>query len=300
MARSDTRFREAYNAILDATEAMSPGEGLPSETALAARLGVSRTIVRAALKRMAGEGLILWRGREKTLLRPVGETDRLSMRAAPRGHGELEAAFLDWILRFDVPAGTALNIAQLSRDFSVAPGLLKEFLAGLSRYGLVVRQPRGGWLLRGFTADFAVELLEFRMMLELNAVTRLVASPADHPVWDELSALRAAHLDLETRIEADFRDFSKLDEAFHSAINAVVENRFVAESRKAVSLIFHYHYMWDKRDEEARNAAAIREHLAIIAALEERDEEKALAATRRHLTTAATTLLSSLRDHRHA
>ena len=95
----------------------------------------------------------------------------------------------------------------------------------------------------------------------------------------------------------DFHEFSKLDEAFHMAINSVVKNRFVAEFQKVISLIFHYHYLWDKTDEKKRNGAAIDEHLAIIDALEARDEAAALAATRRHLKTSKTTLLSSLRYH---
>jgi len=55
--------------------------------------------------------------------------------------------------------------------------------------------------------------------------------------------------------------------------------------------------MWDKGDEKVRNAAAIREHLAIISALQLRDEEAASVVARRHLRTSMTTLLSSLREH---
>ena len=40
-----------------------PGERLPSENALAATLGVSRTAIREAIHRLAGEGLIEINGR---------------------------------------------------------------------------------------------------------------------------------------------------------------------------------------------------------------------------------------------
>jgi hypothetical protein len=32
-----------------------------------------------------------------------------------------------------------------------------------------------------------------------------------------------------------------------------------------ISMIFHYHYQWNKRDEKQRNIAAMREHLIYIA-----------------------------------
>jgi DNA-binding GntR family transcriptional regulator len=298
MARHDTRFRDAYNALIDLCSCTTEGSALPSENALAQKVGVSRTIIRSALQRMEEGGIVAWKGRHKTLLRIPGAADRLSILNGSRKPADLESDFLDWILRFDVPAGTPLNIAQLSREFSVTSHVLQEFLASLSRFGLVERKAKGGWILLGFTTDFAIELSEFRSILELNAVQQVLACPIDHGIWGALEQLRQEHIELETRIETDYHDFSKLDEKFHVAINSVVKNRFASQFGRIVSLIFHYHYMWDKRDEKARNAAAIREHLAIISALQLRDEEAALAAARRHLRTSMTTLLSSLRDRR--
>ena len=76
-----------------------------------------------------------------------------------------------------------------------------------------------------------------------------------------------------------------------------MRNRFVAEFQKVITLIFHYHYQWDKKDERDRNLAAIGEHLRLIEALTDRNEDGALAAARDHLRTSKQTLLSSLRSH---
>ncbi len=297
MARSDSRFRSTYNAIIQRCANAQPGNALPSENILAQEAGVSRTVVRSVLEEMERAGILVWRGRDKTLLRVPGDVDKLPVRDE-RTAAQLEGAFLEWILRFDVPAGTPLNMAQLARDFGVSAHILQEFIAGLSRFGLVERRPKGGWVLLGFTVEFAVELSEFRTILETNAVQQVANAPFDHPVWAKLERLRQEHVDLAERIDAAYHDFSRLDEAFHMAINSVVTNRFVVQFQKVISLIFHYHYMWDKRDERLRNQAAIKEHLAIITALLARDEEMAMAAARRHLRTSMTTLLSSLRDHR--
>ena len=299
MARNDKRFRQTYNAFIDAFATAEPGTVLATESVLAEQMDVSRTIIRSVLQRLNSCGIIEWDGRQKQVLRPPNESDRLPVREdeidAP---DDLEERFLEWVLRFDVPAGTALNVAQLSRDFNVSPHILQEFLAGLSHFGLVERRTKGGWRLLGFTSQFAVELSDLRQLLELNAISQVLLRPPDHEIWATIESLRQDHLQLKARINTEYHDFSKLDERFHLALCSVVRNRFFAQFQKVIALIFHYHYMWDKGDERERNAAAIDEHLEIIAALQTHDEVAALAAASAHLKTSLTTLLSSLRSHR--
>lgn len=297
MARSDTRYRAAFNGVLDLCGTLDIGAPVPTEEALSLRMNVSRTVIRRCLTRLQDRQVISWVGRDKRILRHPVDEDRVEITASRVSPQDLEQRFLDWILRFDVPADTPLSVAELSRTFGVAQHELKEFLAGLSRFGLVARREQGGWMLRGFTRDFAIELSDFRMLIELNAVQQAARMPDDHPVWPQIATLRASHLDLQRRIDRDFHEFSKLDETFHKVLNAVMQNRFVAEFQKVISLIFHYHFMWDKTHEKIRNAAAIKEHLAIIDALLARDAQAAHDAARTHLTTSKLTLLSSLRHH---
>lgn len=298
MARTDERFRKAYNDLLDICCMMDVGEQLPAETTLASKIEVSRTIVRSALQRLDAEKLIRWEGRTKTLIEKPSTDHRLEPVESILSTEELEQQFLEWVLRFDVPAGTSLNVAQLSRKFGVPAHSLQEFLSGLSRFGLVERRPKGGWILLGFTAEFAIELSEFRTVLELNAVKQLLAQPADHEIWIKLLALREEHEKLKSELDRRYHDFSKLDEKFHTTINSVVKNRFVEEAQRVVSLIFHYHYMWDKRDEKERNAAAIEEHLAWIDAMLEKNQERSEVAAQKHLLRSKETLLSSLKTHK--
>ncbi|KQT88464.1 GntR family transcriptional regulator [Aurantimonas sp. Leaf443] len=297
MARTDDRFRAAHNRLLDHLAKAEIGQQLSSEVEMARELDVSRTVVRSVLNRLKAEGIIAWNGREKTVLRRAGAGDRLAVQADQLATDELERRFLDWVLRFDVPSGTALNITELTRRFGVPPYALQEFLASLSRFGLVRRRLRGGWELVGFTPDYAIELSDFRMVLELNAVSHLVRLSDEHPIWNRMEALKQDHFRLEAEIDERFHDFSLLDKEFHSAIGSVVTNRFAAEFQKVITLVFHYHYQWDKTLERERNEAAIHEHLRLIRALERRSETEALEAARDHLKTSKLTLLSSLRSN---
>lgn len=277
---------------------MEVGGQLPAEVVLAERMEVSRTIVRSALHKLDAENLILWEGRRKTLVKRPDKRHRLSQsESLPTGE-ELERRFLEWILHFDVPAGTSLNIAQLSRQFGVPAHSLQAFLSGLSRFGLVERRAKGGWILSGFTAEFAVELSDFRLLLEMNAVRHLLSLPEDHQIWGKLKEIRKEHEDLRRDLKDRYHDFSTLDEKFHTTINSVVKNRFVLEAQKLISLIFHYHYMWDKRDEQERNAAAIEEHLDWIDAMLAQDRARSEEAALNHLRRSKETLLASLKNHK--
>ena len=144
MARTNTRFVEAYNNLLGDCNKMKIGDFLPSENTLATRLGVSRTIVRSVLARLDEHAIIALERREKVIKRRPTDDDFLDQRPVLLTVDELEKRFLEWVLRMDVPPGTTLNIAQLSKDFSVATHTLQEFFSSLSRFGIVVRGPRGG------------------------------------------------------------------------------------------------------------------------------------------------------------
>lgn len=297
MARTDNRFRAAHNRLLDLLRPLPPGTLLPPETRLAAQLGVSRTVVRAALRRLGDLGVIRITGHQKHLLRAPQSADALPERAEYISLAALEERFLHWVLRFDVPAGTALNVAQLAKEFSVPPHLLTEFLAGLGQFGLVERRPLGGWRLLGFTADYARELTEFRTLIEVNAARTVACLDHGHPVWAELASLERRHHALLDHIDTAYRDFPPMDGAFHACLNSAVQNRFVTDFQKVISLIFHYHYQWDKQLDRQRNEAAAQEHLILLAAMRSGDPDAAEAAMRAHLTTARETLLGSLRGH---
>lgn len=293
MGRTNDRYKSAYNQMLEKLETAEANCELPSEPVLASELGVSRTIVRSVLDQLHKARIISWRGRRKRLLRrplaaerfPHGEVESIAER--------LEDKFLEWILRTDVAPDTRLNISLLSRQFGTTPHALQEFLVRFSRFGIVERLPRGGWVLRGFTAQYAIELSEFREMIELTSVRKLVALECGHQIWRQLDDLERDHRTLLEQVETRYRDFSALDDRLHTTINSVQDNRFAREFQALISMIFHYHYQWNKRWEKQRNTVAISEHLAYIDALRSRDWEAARSAALAHLATARQTLLAS-------
>jgi DNA-binding GntR family transcriptional regulator len=291
--KTDAVFKRAFNDALGVLEKVRSGDALPSESALAARLKVSRTTVRKILSALADHGYIRGEGRQRFIdigakppkPFPVAETESTSV--------QLEKRFMEWMLRADTRPGASISEFQLSRKFGVATGGMREFLNRFQRFGLIEKRPNASWVFKGFTTKFALELFEIREMFELRSALAFADLPKGSPLWGEIDSLREEHLLLLEEIDERFNDFSDLDSRFHRLINSAAPNRFVDSFYDIITLIFHYHYQWNKRSERHRNEVAIGEHLAYIDALLRRDDAAIERACRAHLTSARETLLRS-------
>ena len=164
---------------------------------------------------------------------------------------------MQWILHGDCRPGQAINVLELSRQFGVSASAIREYLNRLRPFGLIERRPSGAWVLHGFTAEFAEELCEVRAMFEMRSALRFISLRPEAPAWAALARIKDAHLELLAEAETRFADFSALDERFHRCINDVSRNRFIVDFYEVISMIFHYHYQWNKYDERERNIAAI-------------------------------------------
>jgi DNA-binding GntR family transcriptional regulator len=218
---------------------------------------------------------VLLRHPVQTDLYPELETEHLG--------AIVEKRFMKWILDGDCKPGQQLNGLELARQFGVSTSAIRDYLNRFSQFGLIDKRPNGGWVFKGFTRDFAEELCEVRLMFELRSAQRFLALPASDPAWRTLDSVRQEHLDLLREAQTRFSEFSELDERFHRLINDASRNRFIVNFYDVISLIFHYHYQWNKGDERVRNIAAMREHLVYMDALTSRNRSKVAAAVKTHM-----------------
>jgi DNA-binding GntR family transcriptional regulator len=289
--KTDAVYKRAFNHALDLLGALSDGAMLPSENVMSARLGVSRTTTRKVLSTLSSRGLVSGTGRSRTVRSSGAAVERfLDSETVPMA-AQVERRFMEWMLRDNARPGTAINELDLARRFGVATTGIREFLNRFQRFGLIEKRPNAGWVFKGFTASFALELFEIREMFELRSARVFAALPDGSPQWRQIEALRAEHLALLAEIETRYHDFSDLDSRFHRLINSAAPNRFIDGFYDLITLIFHYHYQWNKRDERQRNEVAIREHLTYVEALLSRNVAIVELACRAHLASARETLM---------
>ncbi len=288
--KTDTVFKQTFNATLDILAGLKRGSVLPSENELSEQLGVSRTTVRKVLAWLTDNGHIKLVGRGRVLTAAVPKSARFPETETESTSEQVEKRFMEWMLRGDARPGSQINELEMARQFGVATTGIREFLNRFRRFGLIEKRPNAGWVFKGFTEDFADELFEIREMFELRSAHAMAGLPVDAPVWRDLRVLREEHQSLLRDINKRFHDFSDLDNRLHRLITTAVPNRFIDDFYDVITLIFHYHYQWNKRDERQRNEVAIGEHLVYIDALLARDRQRVKQACRAHLTSARQTL----------
>ena len=291
--KPDSVFKRAFNDTLAMLGGVPKGGSLPSETKLANRLKISRTTVRKVYAALGAKGCIGGQGRHRVLKRgaalpkpfPAAETQSTST--------QLEQRFMEWILRDDMRPGAMIGELQLARQFGVATPGIREFLNRFHRFGLIEKRPNARWVFKGFTTKFALELFEIREMFELRSALAFAALPKGSPFWPQIAAMRAEHARLLEEIDARYNDFSDLDSRFHRLVTSASPNRFIDSFYEIITLIFHYHYQWNKHSERQRNEVAIVEHIAYIDALLKRSPARIERACRAHLRSARETLIRS-------
>ncbi len=291
--KTDTVYKRAFNDTLDLLARLPAGEQLPSENTLSVQLGVSRTTVRKVISALRDGGMLSGAGRHRNLSVPDDAMQRYPLSETVPTAAQVEERFMEWMLRDNARPGTAINELELARKFGVATTGIREFLNRFQRFGLIERRANAGWVFKGFTTSFSLELFEIREMFELRSARALATMPATAPHWSQLEALRAEHLQLLEEIDERFHDFSDLDSRFHRLVSSASPNRFIDSFYEIITVIFHYHYQWNKHDERARNEVAIREHLTYIDALRSRNVAMVELACRAHLASARETLLRS-------
>ena len=179
--KSDTVYKRAYNTMLDVLAGYRRGEQLPSENELSATLGVSRTTVRKVLSQLTQSGFVGGGGKKRTAgTRARSGAYFPSTETVPTAT-QVEARFMDWMLRGDTKPGTLINELELARQFGVGTTGIREFLNRFRRFGLIEKRPNAGWLFKGFTEDFAAELHAQGILPRPISVEELFPFVNSHP-----------------------------------------------------------------------------------------------------------------------
>lgn len=292
--KTNAVYLRALSQLSAKLRLLAPGAEIASETAMAAELGVSRTTVRAVLSALEQAGVLHVDGRHKVLIHPPERKNEPTPQEAELLSDMLERRFMAWMVGPECYPGKSISALDLARQFGVSTSTLRECLSRFGHYGLLERQSNGRWRALGLTVEFVADLFDMREVMEFRAVDRFVTLAPGHPAWAELDLIEADHRAMLRDIDTQYRAFSELDDRLHRLIHNVAKNRFFQNIQGVMSVIFHYHYQWNKRDEKARNTVAIHEHLAYIDGLKSRDAERARRACRAHLQTARKTLLASV------
>lgn len=288
-------IQETVNGILATLTDFQEGDTkVLKDNTLAKKLNVSRTTIRTAITELEKIGIVKIDGSQKSVLRAATKNDYFDTSNSVSSKEEIiEKYFLDLINHGKLLPGDKFSELELAKSSGCNTITVREFLIKFSRFGLIEKNPRAKWQMVKFDEKFALELVEFRRILEMSSITQLLAVPEGDSVWNELSELLDDHLAVLADVENRYIELSELDRKFHFIVQRASNNRFFMQFFDVVSLICHYHYQWNKGDELERNKVALEEHVEIITQLLAHNTSGAILAMETHLNTAKETLLRS-------
>ena len=203
--KTEAVFKRAFNQTVDLIADYDDGDPLPSENALRAKLGVSRTTVRKVISTLNDRGIVTGGGKARIVRSPTKSIQRFPEAETVPQAAQVEKRFMEWMLRDNARPGTTINELDLARQFGIATSGIREFLNRFQRFGLIEKRPNSGWLLKGFTSGFALELFEICEMFELRSARAFAVLPADSLLWRQIELIREEHVSLLGEIENRFR-----------------------------------------------------------------------------------------------
>jgi DNA-binding GntR family transcriptional regulator len=263
---------------------LAPGARL-AEIALAERLQVSRTPVRAALSHLAQRGLVQ-RGKRRGYV--VGNAPP-AVRKAPPQPGPSDADRLFLAIAHDRRMGQLpdeMSEGDLMRRYDVTRPIVQRVLVRLGEVAAVQRKPGHGWRFLPTISDpqARAESYRFRRVIEPAALLE----PGYRLASGWIDDMRGRHQEMLARPWSETASIAlyEMNAQFHEGLVAGSGNRYwlvAIQQQNRLRRFANYDWTFGHK----RVVISCREHLEILDALEAGDRAAAAVLMQQHLDRAA-------------
>ncbi len=289
-----------YQRVLDILAAEivqgALAEGTPlTETAIAARFGISRAPTRRALAELECRGLVKkCATRGYTVIPPAGKDPRaaaahsaatgvpealrlVSRPSWERIYGEVESE----IIARTSFATWRVNEVAVARHYGVSRTVIRDVVGRLQQRGVVQKDERARWFAPALTPDHVGELYELRWLLEPAALGRAVPNLPDGLVTEQRADLLAA---LERVPDIDGATLDRLEHDLHVRLLGFCGSRTLMQAialPQALLIAHRFLYRWTSRLFDIE--PLIPEHLDVLDRLQAGNVPEAAKALEDHL-----------------
>ncbi|KGC17064.1 bacterial regulatory s, gntR family protein [Burkholderia gladioli] len=204
---------------------------------------------------------------------PDGPTKPASNLAA-QIYAQLKADIFD----FRLLPGDKFSEGDIATRMQVSRTPVRQALFWLQREGYVDVHFKSGWQVRAFDFKYFEDLYEIRVMMETNAIARIVGEDL-RPALDTLRGIWCVPA---RKRESDGVKVAALDEGFHAGLVAAIGNLEMARMHTDVTERIRIIRRLDFT-KAPRIAATYQEHGAILDAISAGDGEQAQRMIREHI-----------------
>lgn len=186
----------------------------------------------------------------------------------------------------ELPPGTQLKIEALSRRLGVSSSPIREALRRLENERWVETIPFRGAFVRLLDEGELVELYEFREIIELAALSKLMRrrGPRACNAPDRLNALRAVVGELENAIRAgDAIGYLRADTQFHQTIVDLAGNRRLSDLFRTLVEQGRSFMLGRTPEAMARYKEGRDQHAELLDLIVAENRREAVRLLRRHL-----------------
>jgi len=183
------------------------------------------------------------------------------------------------IINNELPAGSQLNIEDLSKEFMISRTPIREALLRLVQDGLVHAASRIGFFVRGMTRGEFSDVNELRSIIESYATEQAALCMSQR----EIDELEEIHLEAISLISShELNAFMEKDDEFHGIILNSLHNEKIRSTMESISsLIYRFrHYLDDPVELLSRIS---HEHGAIVSSIKRHDSAGARQAMADHM-----------------
>ena len=222
----------------------------------------------------------------------------MNQSAAATHSARAQVRLRERILSGDLPAGARLFEVAMAEALEISRTPVREAMARLAEEGLLERLRSGGFVVRGFSIDEAIDAIELRGVLEGTAA-RMAAErgvPKEHMTAISTTLARLDACFGESLEDMDFEAYAALNEQFHHELRNLAGSRVLErEIERVARLPFASPSSFlakraSERDFHQSLIPAQEQHRSIVAAITAGEGTRAEFIAREHARAARRSL----------
>jgi len=191
-------------------------------------------------------------------------------------------ALVSDLIALRIPPGERMSVDALAREFNVSQTPIRAALIRLESEGLVVKKFNSGYSAAPMPSSSRFrDVYAMRLIIEPEA-TFLATNRIDKETCSELRILcKEMTAFVAQDAQANYGRFAILDGQFHALIAKTCGNEVIAET---LDRLYSHMHLFRLRYHSTVAEEAIKEHLAILKAIDERDALGARQAMAAHIS----------------
>ncbi len=207
--------------------------------------------------------------------------------AALRLRDHAYSNFTEKLLARDIQPGQIVSQRELVELTGMTLGAIREMIPRLEADGLIQTVPKRGLQVLSIDVELVRNAFQLRGIIECEAIAEFCANAS----IEEIDALEQQHQDARTAaataMSSDvLQTAQKVDWAFHDLIVDKMGNALISDIHRVNAIKIRLIRNSDTRMLPELVVPVLDEHLAVIAALKDRDAPRAVRAIHAHISSA--------------